>query len=77
MQWEIFKINNPFWLDKIRYPAIINETNDIKIKLLWSVPIDKARVDVLDYIRKVLGQFIIWHALNNAEWSTLSISQWN
>ena len=34
---------------------------------LWSVPIDKARVDVLDHIRNLLGQFIIWHALTNAE----------
>ena len=30
---------------------------------LRSVPIDKARVDVLDHIRNLLGQFIIWHAL--------------
>jgi hypothetical protein len=34
---------------------------------LWSVPIDKARVDVLHHIRNILGQFIIWHALTNAE----------
>jgi hypothetical protein len=34
---------------------------------LWSVPIDKARVDVLDRIKNLLGQFIIWHALTNAE----------
>jgi hypothetical protein len=34
---------------------------------LWSVPIDKARVNVLDHIRNLLGQFIIWHALTNAE----------
>ena len=33
----------------------------------WSVRIDKARVDVLDHIRNLLGQFIIWHALTNAE----------
>jgi hypothetical protein len=32
-----------------------------------SVLIDKARVDVLDHIRNLLGQFIIWHALTNAE----------
>ena len=38
---------------------------------LWSVPIDKARVDVLDHISNVLGQFIIWHALTNVEWYIL------
>ena len=31
------------------------------------MPIEKARVDVLDHIRKLLGQFIISHALTNAE----------
>jgi hypothetical protein len=34
---------------------------------LWSVPIDKARVDVLDHIRNLVGQFIFWHALTNEE----------
>jgi hypothetical protein len=34
---------------------------------LWSVPIDKTRLDVLDHIRNLLGQFIIWHALTNAD----------
>ena len=34
---------------------------------LWSVPIDKATVDVLEHIWHLLGQFIIWHALTNAE----------
>ena len=39
----------------------------IRAAFLWSVPIDKARVDVLDHIRNLLGQFIIWHALTNVE----------
>jgi hypothetical protein len=34
---------------------------------LWSVPIDKAKVDVLGHIWNLSGQFIIWHALTNAE----------
>jgi hypothetical protein len=33
---------------------------------LWSVPIDKAKVDVLGHIWNLSGQFIIWHALTNA-----------
>jgi hypothetical protein len=31
------------------------------------VPIDKARVDVLDHIRNLVGQFVFWHALTNEE----------
>ena len=34
---------------------------------LWSVPIDEVKVDVLDHIWNLSGQFIIWHALTNAE----------
>ena len=36
-------------------------------EFLWNVTIDKARVDVLNHIRNLLGQFIIWHLLTNAE----------
>ena len=42
---------------------------------LWSVPIDKARVDVLDHIWNLLSQFIIWHGLINAEGYVLPATQ--
>ena len=58
----IFSDNSIFWqYTYIVYLSLFCAT------FLWSVLIDKARVDVLDHIRHLLGQFIIWHALTNAE----------
>ena len=73
--WEILKKKKHIcyiplffvYLYKVVTQTFIFYLSSICAAFLWNMPIDKARVDVLDHIRNLLGPFIIWHALTNAE----------
>jgi hypothetical protein len=56
-----------FYYFFLHFCLLFTSLSVICAAFLWSVPIDKAKVDVLDHIINLLGQFIISHALTNAE----------